>query len=118
MPELLSQKFRRGSGRTKCNICGKIIPRGTRYLDAVLIGDGHVYHWRECLICLPVSEALAEVWSWPDEGYGFDEIFEYVIETLMFSLTPPGFMVTWWRHICPTEPLPVEDLLATEGVDL
>lgn len=85
----LASTYRRAAhGLHRCNACGGAIPRGDRYLDVRVAGEGTVWTWREHALCAALHD-----WFGPrDDDLSWVGSREDLLE--------------WWRQL----------VLATTGV--
>lgn len=62
----------------RCSCCTGEIPTGTAYCRETYVYDGHVYDWKTCGGCEPLTDV---VWSWvsryADEGIDQDDYIEW-----------------------------------------
>ena len=101
MPTVLDQRERTARKAHGCDLCGKPIPAGSRYVDQRNVMDGQAYNWREHTWC----DALgSEVWDWlggwryDDEGMGSDDLFEWLREVTAYdaeSIGGPEGLALW-----------------------
>lgn len=81
MPALLRAAYPVALKVHRCNCCTGEIPVGRPYCRETYVYDGHVYDWKACAGCDPLSGL---VWSWvnryADEGIDHDDYIEWAQE--------------------------------------
>jgi hypothetical protein len=81
MPTLLREARPTARREHRCSCCGGSIDMGVAYCRETYVYDGHVYDWKVCAPCGPVTHL---VWDWAgpyqDEGIGLDDYVEWALE--------------------------------------
>ena len=70
MVEIISDGVKKARKDHKCDYCGEVIPKGTKYYWQKNIYDGTFYEWHEHEKCREVASAI---WNYADPDEGMDE---------------------------------------------
>ena len=78
MPTLLHEARPTARKEHRCSCCSGAIRSGLPYKRETYVYDGHVYDWKVCEPCEPVTDL---VWGWvapfPEEGINFEDYVEW-----------------------------------------
>lgn len=66
----------------RCNLCGKLIPKGDNYYCQTNVEDGDIYNFKECLKCHKIVEDNIEYFRDGYEHLIDRETFEELLKEL------------------------------------